>query len=136
MTPEDLISAPDADYMNGAQLSFFKNLLLQQQGEMEEKIRLAQVELSEYENIPDPVDRASQEEERVALFRQRERNASHLKAIKTALARIDNGDYGYCDDTGEPIGIQRLLARPTANLTVLAQEKREKAATRYATELT
>ena len=81
--------------------------------------------LRELSFAPDPADRATLEEEHALELRTRDRERKLLKKIDQALARIDDGSYGYCEETGEPIGIQRLLARPTATLTIEAQERRE-----------
>ena len=81
--------------------------------------------LQEHETAPDPADRASQEEEYALELRTRDRERKLLKKIEQALATIDSGDYGYCEETGDPIGIPRLLARPTATLSLEAQQRRE-----------
>ena len=75
--------------------------------------------------VPDPADRATIEEEHALELRTRDRERKLMKKIEQSLARIDAGDYGYCDETGEPIGLKRLLARPTANLSIEAQQRRE-----------
>ena len=75
--------------------------------------------------VPDPADRATIEEEHALELRTRDRERKLLKKIEQSLARIDSGDYGYCDETGEAIGVGRLLARPTANLSLEAQQRRE-----------
>ena len=77
------------------------------------------------ELVPDPADRATIEEEHALELRTRDRERKLLKKVEQALARIESGDYGWCEETGEPIGIPRLLARPTANLSLEAQERRE-----------
>ena len=75
--------------------------------------------------VPDPADRATIEEEHALELRTRDRERKLLKKVQQALARIDGGDYGFCEETGEPIGIPRLLARPTATLSLEAQQRRE-----------
>ena len=75
--------------------------------------------------VPDPADRATIEEEHALELRTRDRERKLLKKISQSLARIEAGDYGYCDETGEPIGLARLLARPTATLSLEAQQRRE-----------
>jgi DnaK suppressor protein len=75
--------------------------------------------------VADPTDRASREEEQARLFRLRQRESLLLKRIEAALLRIKAGTYGFCEDTGEPIGLPRLLARPMASLTLEAQQQRE-----------
>ena len=73
----------------------------------------------------DPADRATIEEEHALELRTRDRERKLLKKIEQSIVRIDAGDYGYCDETGEPIGVPRLLARPTATLSLEAQQRRE-----------
>lgn len=75
--------------------------------------------------MPDPLDRATIEEEHALELRTRDRERKLLKKVQAAIKRIDEGDYGYCEETGEPIGVRRLLARPTATLSLEAQERRE-----------
>ena len=75
--------------------------------------------------MPDPADRATIEEEHALELRTRDRERKLLKKIGQSLARIESGDYGFCDETGEPIGLARLLARPTATLSLEAQQRRE-----------
>ena len=75
--------------------------------------------------VPDPADRATIEEEHALELRTRDRERKLLKKIEQSIGRIDGGDYGYCDETGEPIGVGRLLARPTATLSLEAQQRRE-----------
>jgi DnaK suppressor protein len=77
-------------------------------------------------NFPDPNDRATQESEFGLELRTRDRERKLLKKIEKSLKMIDDGTYGYCEETGEPIGIPRLLARPTATLSLEAQERRER----------
>jgi DnaK suppressor protein len=75
--------------------------------------------------VPDPADRATIEEEHALELRTRDRERKLLKKVQQSIARVDSGDYGYCEETGEPIGLQRLLARPTATLSLEAQQRRE-----------
>ena len=75
--------------------------------------------------VPDPADRATIEEEHALELRTRDRERKLLKKVQAAIKRIDEGEYGYCEETGEPIGVRRLLARPTATLSLEAQERRE-----------
>jgi DnaK suppressor protein len=112
--------------MNEKQMEFFrlrlamlKDDLLSNAGETTEHLR------EDTSIVPDPADRATIEEEHALELRTRDRERKLLKKISQALARIEGGDYGYCDETGEPIGIARLLARPTATLTLEAQQRRE-----------
>jgi DnaK suppressor protein len=116
---------PKSDYMNAAQLAFFKQRLIDLQKELMNNAGVTTEHLRELSFAPDPADRATLEEEHALELRTRDRERKLLKKIDGALARIDEGDYGYCEETGEPIGIQRLIARPTATLTIEAQERRE-----------
>ena len=75
--------------------------------------------------VPDPADRATIEEEHALELRTRDRERKLLKKVQAAIKRIDEGEYGYCEESGEPIGVRRLLARPTATLSLEAQERRE-----------
>jgi DnaK suppressor protein len=75
--------------------------------------------------VPDPADRATIEEEHALELRTRDRERKLLKKVQQSISRIDSGEYGWCEETGEPIGIARLLARPTATLSLEAQERRE-----------
>ncbi len=125
LTEEELRAAPEEEYMSQEQLEFFRQRLLAQRAEIEADIERARGELSEAENEPDELDRASAEEERWLSLRISEREGKLLRKIDEALARIDEGSYGYCEDTGDPIGIPRLLARPTATLSAEAKARRE-----------
>jgi DnaK suppressor protein len=122
----EVIAMPDDEYMNETQMAFFKLKLsklkqdiLSNAGETTEHLR------EETAVVPDPADRATIEEEHALELRTRDRERKLLKKIEQSMARIDSGDYGYCDETGEPIGVGRLLARPTANLSLEAQQRRE-----------
>jgi len=126
LTDEELLAMPDSEYMNDKQLAAFrvrllrlKQDILNNAGETTEHLREDTV------IVPDPADRATIEEEHALELRTRDRERKLLKKIEQALARIDAGDYGYCDETGEPIGVARLLARPTATLSLEAQQRRE-----------
>jgi DnaK suppressor protein len=124
-TEAELLKMPKADYMNPAQLKFFRERLLELQKEMRDNAGATTEHLRELSFAPDPADRATLEEEHALELRTRDRERKLLKKIDQALARIDDGSYGYCEETGEPIGLQRLIARPTATLTIEAQERRE-----------
>ncbi|MFZ4744610.1 MAG: RNA polymerase-binding protein DksA, partial [Limnohabitans sp.] len=122
----EILAMSDNDYMNDAQMAFFrfklvelKNGILANAGETTEHLREDTVV------VPDPADRATIEEEHALELRTRDRERKLLKKIEQSIQRIDSGDYGYCDETGEPIGVGRLLARPTANLSLEAQQRRE-----------
>ena len=126
LTDDEVKAMPDAEYMNEKQMAFFRRKLsvLKQEihnsaGETTEHLREDTVV------VPDPADRATIEEEHALELRTRDRERKLLKKIEQSIARIDSGDYGYCDETGEPIGVGRLIARPTANLSLEAQQRRE-----------
>lgn len=126
MTESELLAMPDSDYMNASQLAFFKSLLLIELAQLQENLNHTSEHLREVEDAADPADRATQEESRGLELRTRDRERKYLKSINSALARIEDGRYGYCDDTGEPIGLQRLIARPTTKLCLEAQERHER----------
>ena len=125
LSEAELLRAPASQYMNAGQLAFFRARLLETQKEMLEKANRTSEHLREHELEPDPTDQATIEEEYALELRARERERKLLKKIDEALRRIDEGNYGYCEETGEAIGIPRLLARPTATLTIEAQARRE-----------
>ncbi len=126
LTEAELMAMPEAEYMGDKQLEFFraklqalKDDLLSNAGETTEHLR------EDTSIVPDPADRATIEEEHALELRTRDRERKLLKKISQSITRIDAGDYGYCDETGEPIGLGRLLARPTATLSLEAQQRRE-----------
>ena len=125
-------TGPEEDYMNEAQLEFFREMLLALQDEIISKATQATGNLREQEATPDPLDRATVEEEHALELRTRDRERKLLTKVQASLRQIDEGSYGYCLDTGEPIGIKRLLARPTATLSVEAQERREQLKKQFA----
>ncbi|WP_239024401.1 RNA polymerase-binding protein DksA [Ramlibacter humi] len=126
LSDAEVLAMPDSEYMNEKQMAFFRRKLVQLKqdilnnaGETTEHLREDTV------IVPDPADRATIEEEHALELRTRDRERKLLKKIEQSIARIDAGDYGYCDETGEPIGVGRLLARPTATLSLEAQQRRE-----------
>jgi DnaK suppressor protein len=125
MTESELLRAPASQYMNSSQCAFFRARLLAMQRELLEKADLTSEHLREHDIEPDPTDQATIEEEYALELRARDRERKLLKKIEQSLRRIDDGSYGYCEETGEAIGIPRLLARPTATLTIEAQARRE-----------
>lgn len=128
----ELLKMPEKDYMNEVQLAFFKARLLAMREEILSNARETGEHLKENEVFADPNDRATVEEENMLEQRVRDRERKLLKKIEQSLARIESGEYGYCLETGEPIGIPRLLARPTAELSIEAQEKHERREKLYA----
>ena len=126
LTEPEVLAMPEAEYMNDKQLEFFrvklqmlKDDLLSNAGETTEHLR------EDTSIVPDPADRATIEEEHALELRTRDRERKLLKKISQSLGRIESGEYGFCDETGEPIGLGRLIARPTATLSLEAQQRRE-----------
>ena len=126
LTEPEVLAMPDSEYMNDKQLEYFraklqtlKDDLLSNAGETTEHLR------EDTSIVPDPADRATIEEEHALELRTRDRERKLLKKISQSLVRIDSGDYGFCDETSEPIGLGRLIARPTATLSLEAQQRRE-----------
>ncbi len=121
-----LLAMPEADYMSAAQLAFFQARLRAMRAELERNARMTAEHLHGAIALPDPNDRATVEEAQALELRVRDQERKLLKKIDEALARIEDGSYGFCEETGEPIGLPRLLARPTASLSIEAQELRER----------
>ena len=126
LSDAEILAMPDSEYMNDVQMAAFrlklvvlKRDILSNAGETTEHLR------EDTSVVPDPADRATIEEEHALELRTRDRERKLLKKIEQSISRIDAGDYGYCDETGEPIGVGRLLARPTATLSLEAQQRRE-----------
>lgn len=125
MSEAQLLKMHDKDYMNEAQLAFFKARLQQLEKDLLKNAGETTEHLRETVLVPDPADRATIEEEHALELRTRDRERKLLKKVQQSIASIDGGDYGWCEETGEPIGIPRLLARPTATLSLEAQQRRE-----------
>jgi DnaK suppressor protein len=125
LTEEELLAMPESDYMNEAQLAFFRDRLKQLEQDIINNAGATTENLRETQFVPDPADRATIEEEHALELRTRDRERKLLKKVQQSIARIDTGEYGWCEETGEPIGLPRLLARPTATLSLEAQERRE-----------
>ena len=113
------------DYMNKDQLQFFEQRLVELKQQTEAHIEEVKHELAHYEFEPDDNDRASLEEERATMLRIIERESKLLPKIQYSLKQIKEGTYGFCEETGEPIGIERLLLRPTATLSTEAKSLSE-----------
>lgn len=126
LTEEELLKAPEKDYMNEAQLAFFRKRLVELRDQLLQNADDTGEHLRENEVTTDPSDRATLEEEYTLELRTRDRERKLLKKVEKSLKQIEDGSYGWCDETGEPIGIPRLLARPTATLSLEAQERRER----------
>ena len=126
LTEPEMLAMPDAEYMNDKQIDYFrsklqtlKDDLLSNAGQTTEHLR------EDTSIVPDPADRATIEEEHALELRTRDRERKLLKKISQSMIRLDSGEYGFCDETGEPIGLGRLMARPTATLSLEAQQRRE-----------
>ncbi|AUN93646.1 RNA polymerase-binding protein DksA [Pseudazoarcus pumilus] len=125
LTREELLAAPEDEYMSDAQLEYFRALLEAERETLLDSARETTQHLQENEVAADWTDRATVEEEHALELRVRDRERKLMKKIEQALRRIDDGSYGWCEETGEPIGIPRLLARPAATLSLEAQERHE-----------
>lgn len=125
LSEAEILAAPAEEYMSPAQLAFFRARLVAERDGLLESAHSTTEHLADFVATPDPADRASQEEDHTLELRVRDRERKMLHKIDQAIERIDNNDYGYCEESGEPIGIQRLLARPTATFSVEAQERHE-----------
>ena len=125
LTEEQILAMGEQDYMNPAQLALFKARLHQLEKDLLRTAGETTEHLRETVLVPDPADRATIEEEHALELRTRDRERKLLKKVQQSLLSIESGDYGWCEETGEPIGIPRLLARPTATLSLEAQQRRE-----------
>ena len=126
LTPAELVAMPDSEYMNEVQLAYFRHkLVLLKQNIFSNAVDTTEHLREDTLVVPDPADRATIEEEHALELRTRDRERKLLKKIEQSIMRIDSGDYGFCDETGESIGVGRLLARPTATLSLEAQQRRE-----------
>ena len=126
MTGEELLQQPEDAYMNEEQKAYFNRLLHQQREELQNHIDSAVEALSQYESSSDPADMGSMEEQRQSHLRMLEREKKLLAKIDHALHLLALGEYGWCEQTGEPIGLPRLLLRPTATLSIEAKERQER----------
>ncbi len=125
LTEEQILAMSEDEYMNPAQLAFFKVRLQDLERELLKNAGETTEHLRETVLVPDPADRATIEEEHALELRTRDRERKLLKKVQQSIQSIDTGDYGWCEETGEPIGVPRLLARPTATLSLEAQQRRE-----------
>ncbi|CAI3803192.1 RNA polymerase-binding transcription factor DksA [Pseudomonas sp. MM221] len=117
---------PAKAYMDASQQAFFRDLLLAQRTELQARISGEFELMRAFEPSSDPSDLGTVEEQRHWQLRLLEREKKLLDKIDEALERIARGDYGWCKDTGEPIGLKRLLLRPTATLSIEAKERQER----------
>ena len=125
LTEQEILAMSDKDYMDERQLAFFRDRLSKMEAELRHNAGQTTENLRESTVVPDPADRATIEEEHALELRTRDRERKLLKKVQAALKRIEDGEYGYCEETGDPIGVARLLARPTATLSLEAQQRRE-----------
>ena len=125
LTETELLAMPADDYMNDAQQQFFRTLLLNQRGELQTRIAEEFETLRERETSSDPADIGSAEEQRQWQLRLLEREKKLLDKIDESLDCLARSEYGWCAETGEPIGLKRLLLRPTASLCIEAKERQE-----------
>ncbi len=124
---ENYRPSEDEPFMNERQREYFRRKLLAWKEDLLKESRETLVVLqSENENHPDLADRASSETDRAIELRARDRQRKLISKIEAALERLDEGTYGYCEETGEPISIRRLDARPIATMSVEAQERHER----------
>ena len=125
--PNDYMPAEDEPFMNDRQVEYFRRKLHQWKHDLlEETERTIEGLQDAARSIPDIADRASEETDRALELRTRDRQRKLISKIDSALRRIDDGEYGYCEKTGEPISLKRLDARPIATMTVEAQERHER----------
>ena len=124
---EDYKPSDDEPFMNERQREYFRGKLLAWKDEILREAKETLVTLQkESENHPDIADRASSETDRAIELRARDRQRKLIAKIDAAISRIDDGSYGYCEETGEPISLKRLEARPIATLSLEAQERHER----------
>jgi DnaK suppressor protein len=124
--PDAYRPTEDEPFMNERQRAYFKAKLMAWRQELLKESRETLENLQRLELHPDVTDRASSESERSIELRARDRQRKLIAKIDAALERIENGTYGYCEETGEPIGVRRLEARPVATLSLEAQERHER----------
>ena len=125
--PEDYTPSEDEPFMNDSQRAYFRRKLLNWRDEIMRSTKETLEHLqNDSEQHADIADRATSESERALELRARDRQRKLISKIDEALARIDEGTYGYCEETGEPISLKRLDARPIATLSVEAQERHER----------
>ncbi|WP_304638635.1 RNA polymerase-binding protein DksA [Pseudomonas sp.] len=126
LSAEEILAQPADAYMNEQQLAFFHNLLMEQRTDLQTRIDSEFQALREYEPGSDVADIGAAEEQRQWQLRLLEREKKLLDKIDEALTRVADGSYGWCEETGEPIGLRRLMLRPTATLCIEAKERQEK----------
>ena len=125
LTDADVLKMTEAEYMNDDQREFFRLKLKDMEREILNNASETTEHLRETVLVPDPADRATIEEEHALELRTRDRERKLLKKIQQSIVSIEAGDYGWCEETGDAIGVGRLIARPTATLSLEAQQRRE-----------
>ena len=131
--PEGYTPSDNEEYMGEMQLAFFKTRLIEWRTQLEKELQGTVSDLQEHSTIEsDPNDQASLEYEQTLELRTRDREQKLISKINEALERIEEGEFGYCEETGDPIGIARLMARPIATLCIEAKRRQEKKETGYA----
>ena len=125
--PEDYRPAEDEPFMNDRQLEYFRRKLVAWKQELlDQSAETLEVLQDSARNVPDIADRASEETDRAIELRTRDRQRKLVSKIDAAMRRIETGEFGYCEMTGEPISLRRLDARPIATMTLEAQERHER----------
>ena len=132
LTEEEIVSASEDDYMNKEQLEFFRQRLIEMRQSLTTIEETPDITELDVERAADESDRATQEEQYWIQVHMKERESNLIRDIDKALHRVRTGDYGFCEDTGDDIGIQRLLIRPTSRYTAEAQARRELQTRQYA----
>ncbi|NRB55950.1 MAG: TraR/DksA C4-type zinc finger protein [Salinicola sp.] len=127
-----LLAMPEGAYMNEAQLDFFRRRLLAEQAELEAALEETRRTIVDSRGAGDEADLAANEETLGLLLRQADRETRLLRKIVGTLKRLNEGDYGFCEETGAPIGLRRLLLRPTATLCLEAKQRQEQREHHYA----
>ena len=126
-----ILAMPAGDYMNPEQRDFFRRLIRHERREVLDHIEQMKMQLREQPETGDEADIAIREEQLRLIFRQIDRESRLLPKYDAALSRLERGEYGFCRETGEPIGLQRLFLRPTAELSIEAKTKEEKVEVQY-----
>ncbi|GAB2191207.1 TraR/DksA family transcriptional regulator [Sessilibacter sp. MAH2] len=131
ISERQLLAMPEEEYMNEEQLAFFRNLLLQNKAEIEEQLEGIRTQIIGQEREADELDRALTEEENRQRLRMADRQTKLMHKVVKTLKKIEEGEYGYCKISGEPIGLRRLLLRPTADLCAEEKARQESRETHY-----
>lgn len=131
LTEAQIVCMTDIEYMSDAQTAFFRARLIDIEDILQSRMRAAATEIASGSDVADPIDRASAEEEHQLALSNRTRDARQILEVGAAMRRIEAGQFGWCVETGEPIGVDRLLICPTATLCIEAQQRRESKTRRY-----